>query len=226
MSLPKNLPVSAQAPPPTDEKIAEEAEVERINSLILRRASDTARWSAPDSVNRSWGNRMRTAVGLLRPEIGRGSTVLDIGCGNMALRDVLPRGVAYQGADLVKRAPETHLIEINEGHWPNLRVDAVVGLGVLEYVYDPEAFVRGLLQLAPMAVFTYHVGNEPGKSESQTMRRKLGWLNDFDMPGLVTAIDAAGGRLVRLHSGAQKEHFTQYFFKIYTESSDSRNLTG
>lgn len=193
-------------------------EIDRIRDLIGRGASDHERWQTQASVERRWEARMRTAAVMLQPQVRPGASVLDLGCGAMRFRTHLKPGVTYIPADLVKRSDDTHLIELNRGLWPDLRSDAAVALGVLEYLHDLQAFFAGLHRVAPMAVFTYHVGT--GRSEAHSLTRlKMGWMSDFSLPQIVAALEATGWRLVRLHAEPTKRHFTQYYFKIVDSTS-------
>lgn len=189
------------------------ATVERIRDLIAKRESDIERWQTRDSVDRAWAVRMRTAATMLMPEMRAGGSLIDLGCGAMGFKNHIKPEIRYIPADIVKRSDDTILIDLNRGQWPDTQATAAVALGVLEYIYDLDAFFVGLRQIAPMAVITYHI--RTGQSEAHGVARlKMGWLSDFDLVQIVSAIEAAGWRLVKLHSEPAKQNFAQYYFKV------------
>lgn len=181
----------------------------RILSLIATRQSDVARWSTAPPARMAWDHRARWAARLIRP----GSRVLDLGCGTMSLRQFLPEGCTYIPADIVKRSEDTHLIELNQGIWPAVTADVVVALGVLEYVYDVQAFMAGVRRCGPELVFTYNVRAALGPANAEA-RLRMGWLTDFALSEILAAMEAADGSLLRLTTAGAKRAFIPYLGQI------------
>jgi len=76
----------------------------------------------------------RTAVAA--KFIESGSTVLDLGCGGMLIKEHLPENVAYSGYDVNPEVPGVLPIDLDarefpEGHW-----DYIVLLGVLPWITE------------------------------------------------------------------------------------------
>ncbi|WP_439597768.1 methyltransferase domain-containing protein [Falsiroseomonas sp.] len=66
-------------------------------------------------------------------------SVLDIGCGNMKLREHLaPKGIGYIPADVVQRSPECLVVNLDTDPVPRCDAECVVMVGVLEFLTDAE----------------------------------------------------------------------------------------
>lgn len=183
-------------------------EPDRIRALISKRESDVERWSQKQQL-KTWEIRTRRAATFVR----KASVVMDLGCGNMNLRDALPEGCTYIPADIVKRAPDCHVIELNKGQWPTATADVVTALGLLEYLYDLPSFFEGCARLAPRLIFSYHI-SYLRTAEAHNARMNMGWLNDFTLPHVVQTIIDARGRIDRIDGFTHKQHFTQYIFIV------------
>jgi SAM-dependent methyltransferase len=118
--------------------------------------TDYARWLDPNEFMDIWDKRAKRAAEF----IPRGSTVLDLGCGKMAIQGFLPRGCRYIGCDLTARSEDTVVCDFNRGEFP--KNDATVAtvitmLGLLEYIIDIPRFFANLGELRPRRVIaSYH----------------------------------------------------------------------
>jgi len=156
-----------------------------------------------------WAERTRRVASFISTD----QTVMDLGCGQMTLRDAIPKGCRYIPADLVKRSDDCRQIELNEGLWPQETADVVVALGVLEYVYDIKGFFYGCARIAPRLIFSYHISYSRNYA-TRVERMKMGWLNDFPISQVVTEIVRAGGKIERIDGFMHKQNFTQYLFVV------------
>lgn len=86
-------------------------------------------------------------------------SVLDIGCGNMKLRDYLaPKGIGYMPADVVQRSSDCLVVDLNTDPVPRCDAECVVMVGVTEFLNDIEPVLadvaghydRILLTLSPL----------------------------------------------------------------------------
>ena len=69
---------------------------------------------------------------------GRACSLLDVGCGPAALRELLSPNISYYGMDIAIHQPASYLREVDfvrdEIAFGGKRFDFVVGMGVLEYM--------------------------------------------------------------------------------------------
>lgn len=106
------------------------------------------RWA---KLNWEWEGR----AAIAREYLGKASSVVDIGCGKMTLKRLLPAAVRYQGVDIAPRDETTVVLDLNAERLPDMDFDAANVLGVLEYIDDPDAFFERLEQFG-LLVFSYN----------------------------------------------------------------------
>jgi hypothetical protein len=155
--------------------------------LMRRGESDRSRWAMPDSLASAWRTRAARAAALIPP----GSRVLDLGAGRMELRQFLPAGCTYIPADIVPREEGCLVADLNKGEFPDVSVDCVSLLGVLEYVHAPDRLLARCAQSADRLVLSYCVYQHG----STDRRRGLGWVNDMRLGELERVLTEAGWRV-------------------------------
>jgi hypothetical protein len=144
--------------------------------------SDYNRWSKEKSLFSSWDERTQ----LLANQIAPNSTVFEFGAAKLALKAMLPDGCTYLHSDIVKRAEDTLVIDLNK-ELPNLsQVDYIVFSGVLEYVFEVKELLIHLSQFTDNFVFSYAVTNTfPEKGN----RRFNGWVSDLSEKNILEIAD-------------------------------------
>jgi hypothetical protein len=161
-------------------------------SLAVERKTDFARWSNPSSLEPDWDRRAALAAQFV-PD---GARVLDLGCGRMALRQLLPNGCSYQPCDLVVRDPSTIVCDFNAGEFPEMaasEADVITMLGVLEYIVDIDSFL-GHLQRAKRDVVLSYCATDFSPAVD---RPSLGWINHFSLFDLAVLFDRFGFHIER-----------------------------
>lgn len=184
-----------------------ESEISRIEGLIFHKKSDIERWSKAAAVAPKWDQRARR----IADRIPAGAKVLDIGCGNELLAGFLHQECHYTGADVVKRTNDTVLIDVNDNKWPVGNWDVAVAAGVLEYVYDLDAFFAGIATCAPRVLLTYHISNSD-EVASKLVRLENGWLSNYRNSQIITAAEKVKLMIGSVIGWAPKKHFRQYFY--------------
>lgn len=146
--------------------------------------TDRCRWSVEANLLPAWRTRSEIAARLIPP----GLSVLDLGAGRMALRDLLPPSNSYVPADLVARSDDCLVVNLNQGELPTGHYDVVVVLGVLEYMRDPMWLLRSTARVASRLVLSYFTYDGGGASD----RRANGWLNSLSQSELISGLADAG----------------------------------
>jgi len=102
-----------------------------------------------------WAKRARIAGSHLSDS----EWVLDIGCGERALRYFLPRSTGYLAADLVQWAPDIEICDLNAGEFPDRYLavaDTSVMLGVIEYLERPKDVFERIAQSSERLLVSYN----------------------------------------------------------------------
>jgi hypothetical protein len=148
--------------------------------------TDLKRWSDPRNLHESWNFRSQRAAAFVRP----GASLLDIGCGKMAIEAFLPAGCCYIPMDVVARDERTIVCDLNVQAYPAVNgVDHISMLGVLEYLNDPAAFWRWAAQKNVRLILSYIVFSP---SFPLAKRREMGWVNDFGRDEIIAQAASAG----------------------------------
>ncbi len=174
--------MSSRAPPtPTQQRAL------LTEQLIREGGTDTERWAQQESLATQWDARAAMAAEL----IPGGSRVLDIGAGAMALGELLKPGCSYQPADVVERRPGCFVADLNRREFPPGDYDWVTLLGVLEYIHDAAWPLVQAHAAAPNLVVTYCCFT----GDDATIRRGMGWVNDFDAAQFQALLARCGWRV-------------------------------
>jgi hypothetical protein len=141
--------------------------------------TDYDRWEKTATQAPSWDERNRF-IGAMIPE---GASVIDVGAGNMTIRNFIPSSCVYQPVDCVKGCSDTLIADFNNGIIPELgrQYDYAICSGVLEYMQDPGRFLAVVSGWADTILLSYAVTNyKPDAAQ----RRSDGWFNDLSLADL------------------------------------------
>lgn len=125
-------------------------------------------------------------LGRVSRLLGRPVDVADIGCGDQKLKIALSRlGVMgkYRGYDLLPQSDDVTRFDVREDELPS-GGDAIVMLGVLEYIDNIDDVLSRAAQSAPYLLISHVVKNGGHYSEEQL--KALGWvthLSEFELGG-------------------------------------------
>ena len=142
-------------------------------------------WQAVDPI---WMRRSQIAADWL----GKVPAVVDIGCGAMALRSLLPEGVKYIGCDVVAREPETIVCDLNRERLPQFGVTDASMLGVFEYLSDVPDVLKQLRQFE--RIVTSYCHHSFWRS---LKKRRQYWINHYTQKQFTKFITEAGFKIVR-----------------------------
>ncbi len=178
------IPPSTQ---PERSRLDPAAKARRTKALMAAKSSDVGFWS-------DWANLEDGAVERAQAAaryIAAGDKLLDLGSGQMRLRELLGPEASYSSADLVPWAPETLGVDLNQGQFPEGRYDQVALLEVLEFLHDPAWVLDQARRAAPGLLLTYRLR----QGEMEMARRTRGWMNDWDYPAFREALERTGWRI-------------------------------
>ncbi len=99
----------------------------QTEDLIGRGETDIARWKDAQNLHSQWDARAAMAAETIPADM----SVLDIGCGAMALARHLKPGCRYFPADVVARREGCQVIDLNKREFPQGTYDWITFLGVL-----------------------------------------------------------------------------------------------
>ncbi len=174
--------------------------------------TDRNRWRNKDDPGYQTAERNRLIGALIAP----GSSVLDVGAGTQVLRRFLPDGCEYQPCDL-QPAPGVLVCDLNSGQMPAIshRYDVLVASGVLEFLRDPEAFLRRVHSLCETLLFSYRVRLP---SEPRWQRLTSGCVSHLTQAELESMLDRLGYVWERVGAYVHQEARSPHVQPIYRVS--------
>ena len=131
--------------------------------------------------------------------IPAGSSVLDVGSGAQTLRRHLKPGCKYQPCDVVKSSPDVILCDFNAGVYPDIQgnFDYVVCSGVLEYIRNPNEFLKQTSSYGDSMILSYcPLVPKQGKLH----RLSVNWINHFTKAEVERTFEQAGLNWRVLHT--------------------------
>lgn len=168
---------------------------------IRKRVTQVERWSSTGALSADplWDARAVAAAALVPP----GKRVLDLGCGDMKMEALLPAAIAYLPLDVARRDERTIVVDLNLKRLPQVEADFVLGMGVLEYIFDIPSLLRQLARQVPEGLISYH----PFELSPKRDRLAVGWVNALSSPELIALFRAAGYKSVEVHAYKPSLHF-------------------
>jgi hypothetical protein len=145
------------------------------------RKSDVTRWKLDSNLYPDWEER----TAIMAQWIPENSSIMEFGCGNMALKKYLPDNCHYFPSDLVSRDSNTFVIDLNQSQPLDLpKKDLYFFSGVLEYIYDIEQLVKASENSCKSVILSYTPCVR--KTTDLILRRRAeGWVNDYSGEELI-----------------------------------------
>jgi hypothetical protein len=189
--------------------------------VTLVRRNDVSLWhKVAHGGPPSWDKRNEIIGKMVEPK----SSVLDVGCGAQTLKNYLPPGCKYQPADLIKSSPEVIVCDLNGGVYPDNGeyYDYVICSGVLEYMRDPEDFLRRIPKLGRTVILTYNPLADNG-SKIDRLGNGWGWVNHFKRGELEELFSKMGLKWTVQH--VDKLQYVIYSLTLDAKSQPTRTKT-
>lgn len=121
-------------------------------------------------------------------------SVMDLGCGEMKLREYLAPEIKYIPVDYVKRSEETLVCDFNKHQFPTKMADTVFCSGVLEYIENMSEFVLKLYENANKEAIVSYCALEYKWDINERM--SLAWKNYYTIEQFVSIFETVGFHLV------------------------------
>ncbi|CAN7632012.1 methyltransferase domain-containing protein [Pararhizobium sp. LjRoot238] len=171
--------------------LSEKERIALTERAITERRTVTERWSTLEQTEAEpWKPRARIAARLL----GTPRSVLDLGCGVMALEELLPSATTYYPVDVVSRDSRTIVCDFNNASPPRIKAEAVTCLGLLEYLFAPEALLNTLSWRHDRAVISYCITDAP---KPVVERRAHAWVNGMSSQQVEALFHATGWNILQ-----------------------------
>jgi hypothetical protein len=145
-------------------------------------------WRDNEYFDDLWKKRIR----LMASFLPAGTSVMDLGCGRMWLKDCLQLA-KYVPVDYCERGPDTRICDFNLGQFPDEKTEYAFVSGCLEYVNNPEWFVSKIAEHSDKCIVSYCTIDERPDLKA---RRSNYWVNDLSRANLIHLFDKVGMQLI------------------------------
>jgi len=160
------------------------AMLKKIVKLLKRTVAGPV-WKNFEYFDERWKRRIGQLASLIEDE----KVVLDLGCGRMWLKEMLPEDINYIGCDYTNRGPDSLICDFNKKEFPNVKADACFVSGVLEYIDDVDWFLRKISACCNSLIISYCTTDY---NPDMTVRKSLNWVNHFTFSELKDKIESKG----------------------------------
>jgi hypothetical protein len=109
-------------------------------------------WQDIEYFDESWKTRI-AAMAKYIP--GSANSLLDLGCGQMWLKEMIGPALLYTGVDYIQRDVNTLVFDFNKHQFPEKYVDVMFASGCLEYVEDPSWFTERMSHYGKTCILSY-----------------------------------------------------------------------
>ena len=104
--------------------------IEKIRLNLIHIGLIKREWKQIERFEKVWAQRI-TKMSLFIPK--ETCSILDIGCGEMYLKKIIPQNIDYLGIDYVLRGEDSKVYNINHKEFPTGHYDVIFMSGILEY---------------------------------------------------------------------------------------------
>ena len=151
----------------------------QVVTKYLRAITNKSKWADIEYFDNSWKIRVS---GMSKYIPRSAKSVMDLGCGEMWLKEMIEPSIQYIGVDYKKRDTHTLVCDFNKMQFPDEKVDVIFVSGCLEYVKHPEWFIGQISQHSKMCILSYCTLNDfPNMNE----RKKYSWKNHLTKEKIV-----------------------------------------
>ena len=139
---------------------------------------------------------MKPSVELFSKWIGiETGSVVDYGAGQMYLKRFLRSDVQYFPVDYIRRFDETIVCDLNTGIFPELRTDAAICNGVLEFLVTPDELLKHICKMTSRIIIISYMTVD--KFPNIDGRRTSGYVSDLTECNILDVLAQGGFQLAQ-----------------------------
>ena len=149
-----------------------------------------------------WNSGMKRIYDLIADDVleNRVHSIMDLGAGQMYLRELLPDMVTYTPVDYCARCPETVVCDFNLKQFPNEQADVIIAAGVTPFISDLKWFFEETLRHCRQKFILTYTPLELEKDVEKRERIYL-WRNHYTYPQLCRLLYDSGFLLAHVEKG-------------------------
>lgn len=148
-------------------------------------AENNASWNSPEQFTESFRTRMKEMSIYIEPR----SSVMDMGCGPMWLKNFLPPECIYYPVDYIRRDSDTIVCDFNNYEFPDIKTDVIFCGGIIEYINDYQWFAKTVYAHCSRCIASY---NPVEYTADPAVRKNLDWVNSLTSHEFVECFKNAG----------------------------------
>lgn len=158
--------------------------IKKIFKSLINKLTGKSGWENNEYFNPDWELR----VAQLAAFIPEKCVVMDLGCGTMTLKKYLDKQ-EYLPVDYKSRGPDTIICNFNNYEFPSEKADVYFISGCLEYINDPEWFLKKCSQAESKLLLSYCTLEEFPSAKDRIQRN---WQNNLTKDQLISIVTATG----------------------------------
>jgi hypothetical protein len=142
--------------------------------------------------NRKWQDieyfdiKWKERISVMSKFIDSGAAVVDLGCGEMWLRECISENEIYIPVDYKFRDKDTIICDFNNYEYPDINADTAFISGCLEYIDDYKWFISKICQNHNKCILSYcTIDNFP----SMKSRTELTWRNHLSKVDIISLFE-------------------------------------
>jgi hypothetical protein len=180
--------------------------IPQINKCYFLRQK---KWKDIEYFDEQWKERIYKMSKYLNSH----DSIIDLGCGQMWLKDYISESNQYYPIDYKKRQEKCGIYDFNKGEFPPQIVDVAFVSGVLEYIENPKWFIAEISKHASKCIISYcSIDYFPNIMQ----RLSFGWVNNLTLLDIISLFEKQGMSLIDQQLSKQSNSI--FFFQKQNEN--------
>ena len=145
-------------------------------------------WKNLEYFDESWKVRIKIMAKYIIP----GCSVMDLGCGEMWLKDYISNESKYFGVDYKRRVGGNLVCDFNKYEFPDFTTDYIFISGCLEYIEDVDWFIHKISKRSSYVILSYCTLEY---FNDLKLRKSHAWVNHFSRDQLMSKFQNVGFKI-------------------------------